>query len=104
LGTLAELVAHARLVVCNDTGMSHIAAATGTPSVVVCCGADPERWRPLDARRHRVLWHAVDCRPCDHRECPLTEHACATGLSAASVIEEALQLLAAFGESNHAAA
>ena len=36
--------ARASLLVCNDTGVSHVAAAVGTPSVVVCCGADPVRW------------------------------------------------------------
>jgi ADP-heptose:LPS heptosyltransferase len=35
---LGALVEHARLVVCNDTGISHIAAALGTPSVVVSSG------------------------------------------------------------------
>lgn len=55
LGAFAALVAQARLVVCNDTGISHIAAATRTPSVVVSCGADPQRWAPLNGRRHQVV-------------------------------------------------
>jgi ADP-heptose:LPS heptosyltransferase len=45
LGGLAALIAEARILVCNDTGVSHIAAALGTPSVVICSGADPRRCR-----------------------------------------------------------
>lgn len=92
LGTLAALVAHARLVLCNDTGMSHVAAATGTPSVVICSGADPHRWQPLDTGRHRMLWHPVSCRPCMHDSCP-SGHECALGVSAEQVAAEAAKLL-----------
>jgi ADP-heptose:LPS heptosyltransferase len=64
LGAFAALVRGASLVVANDTGISHIAAAVGTPSVIVASGSDVERWAPHDGQRHRVLWHAVACRPC----------------------------------------
>lgn len=93
LWTLGALVASARLVVCNDTGVSHVAAATGTPSVVVACGSDVPRWAPLDRRLHPVRWHAVPCRPCGHATCPIG-HDCATAVPAAAVIETALDLLA----------
>ncbi len=100
LGTLAALVSRARLVVSNDTGMSHVAAAVGTPSVVISSGADVERWRPLDARRHRTVWHDVPCRPCGHRVCP-TAHECARGVSVDRVLAHAAALL---GEEQHRAA
>ncbi len=93
LGDFAALVAGARLVVCNDTGISHVAAALGTPSVVVCCGADPQRWAPLDGRRHRTLSAKVACRPCMHRICP-TDHACAEEISAVMALSAARQVLA----------
>jgi ADP-heptose:LPS heptosyltransferase len=52
LWSLGALIDQARLVVCNDTGVSHIAAALHTPSVVVSCGAEVARWAPLDAALH----------------------------------------------------
>jgi len=103
LGTLAALVAAAELVVCNDTGLSHVAAAVGTPSVVICSGADALRWQPLDGERHRVLWFPVPCRPCAYKECP-TAHECAAGIGVEAVVDESLSLLSSPRENHHAAA
>jgi ADP-heptose:LPS heptosyltransferase len=86
LWALGALIEHARLLVCNDTGVSHIAAALGTPSVVVSSGADVSRWAPLDHALHPVLWHLVPCRPCAFVHCPYDEHPCAAGIAAETVI------------------
>jgi ADP-heptose:LPS heptosyltransferase len=56
IGAMAALMARARLLVCNDTGVSHIAAGLGLPSVVIFSKADISRWAPLDQQRHRCLW------------------------------------------------
>jgi ADP-heptose:LPS heptosyltransferase len=91
LGALAALIAGARLVVCNDTGISHIAAAVATPSVVICSGADPQRWAPLNRQRHHVLYAPMPCRPCAHRVCPIG-HPCAENISVEQVLAEASTL------------
>lgn len=93
LGTMAALIAHARLLVCNDTGASHIAAAMDTPSVVVSCGSDSARWAPLDATLHRVLAHHPPCRPCAWQKCPLG-HVCATHIEVDAVMREIDALMA----------
>ena len=85
LWTLGALVAGAERVVCNDTGVSHIAAALQVPSVVVSCGADVARWAPLDRDLHTVLWQPMPCRPCAHASCP-TGHECADAVSVAAVL------------------
>jgi ADP-heptose:LPS heptosyltransferase len=89
LGALALLVSRAGLLVSNDTGVSHLAAASGTPSVIVSSGADPVRWAPLDRARHRLLFAPAACRPCAFETCPIG-HPCALDLSAAQVLEAAL--------------
>jgi ADP-heptose:LPS heptosyltransferase len=59
LGALAVLLTKARLLVCNDTGVSHLAAALQTPSVVIYTASDPKQWAPLN----RELHHAVQGDP-----------------------------------------
>jgi ADP-heptose:LPS heptosyltransferase len=93
LGGLAALIGRARLVVSNDTSVSHIAAAMRTPSVVISCGADPRRWAPLNRELHRVLHHEIECRPCAHRDCPIG-HPCALAIAPYHVLAEALRLAA----------
>ncbi len=57
-GTLAYLIRHARLLVSNDTGVSHLATALKTPSVIVFSPYSHfDRWRPLDPIRHEGIRH-----------------------------------------------
>ncbi|HEY8543628.1 MAG TPA: glycosyltransferase family 9 protein [Acidimicrobiales bacterium] len=55
VGVLGALYRDAALVVSNDTGAAHVAAAVGAPAVVVTAAADPWRWAPLDRQRHRTV-------------------------------------------------
>jgi ADP-heptose:LPS heptosyltransferase len=52
LRSLAAAVSGAQGVVCNDTGVSHLAVALETPSAVVFTSAGLERWAPLNRQRH----------------------------------------------------
>jgi ADP-heptose:LPS heptosyltransferase len=60
LGEFAAVTAALDLLVTNDTGASHVAAATRTPSIVLFGPTRPERWAPLDRRRHQVI-DATSC-------------------------------------------
>lgn len=55
LAVLAAQVASARLLVCGDTGVAHLASAYRTPSVLLFGPTAPARWGP-PAGPHRVLW------------------------------------------------
>lgn len=94
LGGLTALVDGARLVVTNDTGVRHLAAARGTPCVAVACGSDVRRWPASGTAR---LLHAeVPCRPCLHDRCPVG-HGCANGVESRDVLAAADELLASRG-------
>lgn len=56
IGAMAALMSQARLLVCNDTGVSHVAAGLELKSVVVFSKADITRWAPLDQMLHRCVW------------------------------------------------
>jgi ADP-heptose:LPS heptosyltransferase len=62
---LAALVASARMVISNDTGVSHLATAYGTPSVTLFGPVSPALWGPPPRSRHVALWHGTGGRPGD---------------------------------------
>jgi ADP-heptose:LPS heptosyltransferase len=70
IGAMATLMSRARLLVCNDTGVSHIAAGLKLKSVVVFSKADIARWAPLDRHNHRCIWD-----PDAERAAVVLEHA-----------------------------
>lgn len=63
---LASLVASARAVISNDTGVSHLATAYGTPSITLFGPVSPALWGPPAGRpQHIALWHGHGGRPGD---------------------------------------
>lgn len=57
---LASLVAGARLVICGDTGVAHLATAFRTPSVVLFGPVPPQHWGPPAGGPHIALWKGSD--------------------------------------------
>ncbi len=58
LGTLAALISKAHLVISNDTGISHVAVAVKTPSLILFSASDMGRWAPKNTYLHKVVWPA----------------------------------------------
>lgn len=55
LGMMGALIANASLLISNCTGVSHIASATETPSLVISMDGEPERWGPLNHHLHKTI-------------------------------------------------
>lgn len=88
LGELAGLLRRARLLIANDTGLSHLAAALHVPSVIACFASDSRRWAPLNHGLHRIVDGApLSCRPCSHHSCPIG-HPCAASVTLEAMREE----------------
>ncbi|NIJ52728.1 glycosyltransferase family 9 protein [Dyadobacter arcticus] len=55
LGEIGQLIKEAGLLISNCTGVSHIAAAMQTPSMVISMDGEPERWGPLNKSLHKTI-------------------------------------------------
>jgi ADP-heptose:LPS heptosyltransferase len=87
------LIEAADVVVTNNTGPMHMAAALGTPVVALFALTNPpEQWGPWKVP-HRMLWHEVPCRLCYSRVCPTT-HDCLSEVRPRQVVEAVADLLA----------
>jgi heptosyltransferase II len=86
LRQLAALLSECRVVVSNDTGAMHVAAAVGTPVVALFGPTNPVTTSP-GGRGHRLLRKPVDCSPCLLRHCPM-DHRCMKALIPEEVFPE----------------
>lgn len=69
LPQLAEVIARADLFIGADSGVMHIAAASGTPVLSVFGPSNPDAWKPWAiGRRATVLRSGVECSPCSYVE------------------------------------
>jgi lipopolysaccharide heptosyltransferase II len=91
LGELAALLERASLLVSNNTGPVHVAAAVGTPVVDLYALTNPQHtpW----AVPHRVLFHDVPCKYCYKSVCPAGHHDCLRLVEPTDVVAAALDLL-----------
>ncbi len=92
LRELMSLLKLCRVLLTNDTGPMHVAAALGTPVVVPFGSTSPELTGPGlpgDAR-HRLLKSDAPCAPCFLRECPI-DFRCLNGITVERVVEAVLQ-------------
>ncbi len=92
LRQLMALLAQCRLVVSNDSGPMHLAAALGVPLVAVFGSTDERVTGPV-GRCVKIVKRPVACSPCGLRECPI-DFRCMTGVTVEDVLQSALDLVA----------
>ncbi|MEF2277444.1 lipopolysaccharide heptosyltransferase II [Deinococcus sp. YIM 134068] len=91
LAELAALISASPLLISNNTGPAHMAAALGTPVVDLYALTNPQHtpWQVSS----RVLSHDVPCRWCYRSVCPEGHHLCLRGVRPEEVVAAALELL-----------
>jgi heptosyltransferase II len=89
---LVGLLARCDLVVTNDTGPAHVAAALGTPTLTIFGPTNEFETAPLGPRSELIRAEGVECARCMRRDCPI-DHRCMTRVSVDTVAEKSLSLI-----------
>ncbi len=90
-GGLAAAIEACDLVVANDSGPAHVAAALGRKLVVLFGPTAPSRWAPIGSDVE-LLYRGLPCSPCSNHgsaRCPLGTHACLAEIPASEVLAAA---------------
>jgi len=92
-GVLA--MAAADVAISNDSGLMHVAAALGTPTMGIFGPTSPYHWAPLNGLAATIQTKtSVPCQPCHRPVCTMNEHRCMRDIPASDVVDIAERLLA----------
>jgi heptosyltransferase-2 len=95
-GILAMAAAH--LAISNDSGLMHIAAGLGTPTMGIFGPTSPYHWAPLNGLAATVQTRTtVPCQPCHRPVCTMNDHRCMRDIPATDVVDIAQRVLADAG-------
>ncbi|MEO8195509.1 MAG: lipopolysaccharide heptosyltransferase II [Thermoanaerobaculia bacterium] len=92
LAGLAATLAELDLLVTNDSGPMHLAAALGVPCVALFGPTDRRRTAPA-GKRHIVIDRDLWCSPCFRKRCPLLHHGCMRGIGVEAVASAVVSAL-----------
>lgn len=90
LGALKEIIRRSSLMVCNDTGPRHFAAAMDIPVVTLFGPTDP-RWADIFYAQERTVSVPAPCAPCQLKTCPI-DHRCMNDLTLDLVLAQVNEL------------
>jgi heptosyltransferase-2 len=91
-------MAAASLAISNDSGLMHIAAALGTPTMGIFGPTSPYHWAPLNGLAATVQTKTtVPCQPCHRPVCTMNDHRCMRDIPATDVADIAARVLAETG-------
>jgi ADP-heptose:LPS heptosyltransferase len=97
LAELPALYAHATLMVTNDSGPAHFAAATGLPTIVLFGPETPKLYQPLG--NSRAIYAGLACSPCvsahNHRKTACTDNVCMQAITVEEVFAAVTDVLSA---------
>jgi heptosyltransferase-2 len=100
LGELMGLVGSLSILISNDSGPMHLAAALGVPTVAVFGPTDERETGPLGPKSRVVRQH-VECSPCLLKECPI-DHRCMERVTVDDVYRASVELLEGTGSRERA--
>ena len=88
-------VAAAEVAISNDSGLMHIAAAAGTPTMGIFGPTSPYLWAPLNGLAATVLTKTqLSCQPCQRTICTMNDHRCMRDIPASDVVATVTRVMA----------
>ncbi|HPM42639.1 MAG TPA: glycosyltransferase family 9 protein [Candidatus Omnitrophota bacterium] len=84
-GELASVISRSRLLICNNSGPLHLAAALGIPTVSIMGPTDPDLWWP-QGENQIVIRKDLKCSPCNRGYCKI--HTCMESVTVEEVFEK----------------
>src|SRR3984885_4590758 len=88
-------MAAADVATSNDSGLMHIAAAAGTPTMGIFGPTSPYLWAPLNGLAATVLTKTqLSCQPCQRTVCTMNDHRCMRDIPASDVVATVIRVMA----------
>jgi len=92
LAQALQLISACRLMLCNDSGLMHVAAGLGIPTVAPFGATDPARTAPSGSSV-KIIYKPAECSPCLQRECSVAGHPCMINIKPQMLLEACLSML-----------
>ncbi|MBL4774775.1 MAG: lipopolysaccharide heptosyltransferase II [Mariprofundus sp.] len=92
MAEVLSIIAACRLMLCNDSGLMHVAAGLAIPTVTPFGATDPERTSPSGSHVN-IIYQPAACSPCLQRECSVAGHPCMANISPTMLIDACIAML-----------